>query len=103
MLFKDVTQSRFMLWYQKMGVGSMRALHNAKTFGVESEEKRTEHLQIIMLHLLYYIGNFIRKKFQFSFTNCALSDLLILISVITYLTSLAQKKNDTHVARIGRF
>ena len=67
MLFKDVTQSRFMLWYQKMGVGCMRALHNAKTFGVESEEKRTEHLQIIMLHLLYYIGNFIREKFQFSF------------------------------------
>lgn len=66
MLFKDVTQSRFMLWYQKMGVGSVRALHNAKTFGVESEEKRTEHLQMIMLHLLYYVGNFIRKKFQFS-------------------------------------
>ena len=55
-----------MLWYQEKGVGSVRALHNAKTFGVESEEKRNEHLQMIMLHLLYYKGNFIRKKFQFS-------------------------------------
>ena len=53
MLFKDVTQSRFMLWYQKMGVGSMRALHNAKTFGVESEEKRTEHLQMIICYICY--------------------------------------------------
>ena len=42
-----------MLWYQKMGVGSMRALHNAKTFGVESEEKRTEHLQMIICYICY--------------------------------------------------
>ena len=59
-----------MLWYQKKGVGSMRALHNAKTFGVESEERRTEHLQMIMLHLLYFIlRNFIRKKISIFFQD----------------------------------